>query len=135
MLLVQLIKDNKAQYIDGLKKRGIPNAQDLLDEVIAIDDNRKKTQAEQDQVLNESNTLSKQIGMHMKEGKKEEAEEVKAKTSQLKESGKVLSEALNALNTDLKDKLYQIPNIPHPSVKAGTSEEDNEVVFQTHSFA
>ncbi len=131
MLQVQLISENRDHFVEGLLKRSIPNAAELLNEIIEIDLNRKKTQNELDQILNESNNLSKQIGGLMKEGKREEAELVKAKTAELKERSKQLNDSLNAINDQLKDKLYQIPNIPHPSVPPGKSSDDNETVFET----
>ncbi len=131
MLQVQLIADNRDHFIEGLTKRGIPNPGDLLDEVIVIDENRRKTQGELDNVLNESNNLSKQIGILMKEGKRQEAENAKQNTAQLKESSKKLNDALINFSSQLKDKLYQIPNVPHASVPTGKSSEDNEILYET----
>ena len=130
MLQVPLINSNKEEYIQGLKKRGIENASQLLDEVIYIDEDRKKTQGELDDILNESNTLSRQIGNLMKEGKRDEAEGVKQKTAELKEKSKSLNDRLNAINQELKEKLYNVPNIPNEQVPAGNTDEDNEILFQ-----
>lgn len=130
MLQVNLIKENKDKYIEGLIKRGIHEADSLLNEILTIDESRKRTQGELDSILSESNNLSREIGALMKSGKREEAESIKAKTAELKENSKKLNEALNGLNAQLRDRLYQIPNVPHPSVPAGKLEEDNEVVFE-----
>lgn len=134
MLQVQLISDNRDRFIAGLSKRGIANAGNLLDEVIQIDQNRRTTQNELDKILNESNNLAKQIGGLMKESKREEADLIKAKTADLKENSKKLTEALNTYSDQLKDRLYQIPNVPHDSVPAGKSSDNNEVVFETSSL-
>ncbi|MEQ8470737.1 MAG: serine--tRNA ligase [Marinoscillum sp.] len=128
MLQVGNVQDNLKEYVEALGKRGIKNAQELLDEVIALDSVRKKTQQELDDVKAQSNQLAKQIGQLFKEGKKDEAEKAKQETAQLKERDKALSEQMNATQEALLQKLYNIPNIPHPSVPAGKSEEDNEVV-------
>ena len=82
-----------------------------------------------DNTLAESNKLSKEIGNLYKSGQAQKANILKEKTGQLKESSKELSEKLNGFGDELETLLYQIPNIPHASVKAGTSEEDNENIF------
>ena len=128
MLQVNNIQENLETYVTGLGKRGIQNAQELLDEVIDLDNQRKKTQQELDEVKAKSNQLAKQIGQLFKEGKREEADAAKAETSQLKEKDKELSEQLSSIQDQLQTKLYNIPNIPNAIVPAGKSEDDNEVV-------
>lgn len=128
MLQVQNIVQNKNAYADSLAKRNIKNATELLDEVIALDENRRKTQQTLDTNLAEANNLSKQIGGLMKEGKREEAEGIKSKTAALKATSKTLNDELNQIQTDLKNALYNIPNIPHESVPLGNSDEDNEEI-------
>ncbi len=128
MLQVNNIQENLDKYVEGLGKRGIQNAKDLLSEVVDLDDQRKKTQQELDEVKAKSNQLAKQIGQLFKEGKKDEAEAAKAETAELKEKDKALSEQMSSIQDQLLNKLYNIPNIPNPIVPAGKSEEDNEVV-------
>lgn len=128
MLQVAAIKTQFENNVEALKKRGINDASDLLNEVLAIDESRKLTQQSLDEVLTLSNQMAKQIGGLMKEGKKEEADAAKKETSILKEKSKALNDQLNELTNDLKNKLYNIPNIPHESVPAGKNEEDNEVI-------
>jgi seryl-tRNA synthetase len=130
MLEVANLREDKAKAIQGLNKRNIENAETLIDSVIALDDKRKALQRELDSVLAESNKISKTIGILMKEGKKEEAEKVKAKTSELKQRGKTLQEESQLVDKELIDSLYQIPNIPHPDVKRGKGEIDNEVISE-----
>ncbi|MCV9388550.1 serine--tRNA ligase [Reichenbachiella ulvae] len=134
MLLVSDIIDNKDKYIAGLEKRGIDNASALLEEIIELDNNRKNIQAELDEVLAESNKISKSIGMLMKEGKKEEAETAKQKTSDLKSKSKELAQMQEDNKIQLRDSLYQIPNIPIEEVPAGKTEEDNEEIFCVDSL-
>ena len=129
MLQVQFIRDNKQTVLDGLAKRNFANAEAMIDEVIASDEARRATQVALDNVLAESNKLSKEIGGLFKSGKVQEANLLKEKTGQLKEDSKKLTEELNTNASKLQELLYQIPNIPHASVKAGNNEEDNEKIF------
>ncbi len=125
MLQVANIIAEKERFVQGLKKRNIEGVEALLDEVIALDSERKKTQQELDSNLAEANSIAKQIGALMKEGKRDEAEQVKSRTAELKALNKELGEKLNQTQESLKQALYNIPNIPHESVPAGKSDEDN----------
>lgn len=125
MLQVNNIIAEKDRYITGLKKRNISNAEELLNEVIQLDESRKNTQQELDSNLAEANSIAKQIGALIKEGKKDEAEKIKARTSELKQLNKELGEKLNGIQDDLTQKLYNIPNVPNESVPAGNTDEDN----------
>jgi seryl-tRNA synthetase len=130
MLQVQFIRDNKQTVLDGLAKRNFANAEAMIDEVLTTDENRRATQVSLDNTLAESNKISKEIGQLFKSGEIQKANVLKEKTGQLKEASKELTEQLNSYTNALNDLLYQIPNIPHASVKAGNSEEDNEEVFK-----
>ncbi|MCT3760973.1 serine--tRNA ligase [Elizabethkingia anophelis] len=129
MLQVNFLRDEKARVLEGLQKRNFKNLA-LLDLAVSTDDQRKKIQFELDSQLSEMNKISKEIGALMKEGKKEEAEAAKQKTTDIKERSKELQHELNEVEKSLLQILYQIPNIPHELVKAGVSETDNEIVFQ-----
>lgn len=128
MLQVNNVIAEKDRYVTGLKKRNISNAEELLNEVIQLDELRKSTQQELDSNLSEANNIAKQIGALMKEGKKNEAEKVKTRTSELKQLNKDLSDKLNDIQGELTQKLYNIPNIPNESVPAGNSDSDNEEI-------
>ncbi len=130
MLQVQFLRDNKEKAVKGLEKRNFKELH-LIDEAIEKDNQRRKIQFELDETLAKSNQISKQIGLLMKEGKKEEANEAKAQTSELKTKSQALKAQLDQVGKDLNDILYAIPNIPHESVKAGNSEEDNEIIYQS----
>ncbi|NQZ42719.1 MAG: serine--tRNA ligase [Flavobacteriaceae bacterium] len=129
MLQLHKIREHKDAYIKALVKRNL-DAAALFDTVLDLDGQRRATQTELDNTLAESNKLSKEIGMLFKSGKAEEANAMKAKTADLKESSKVLSERLQQVSAKLTEALYQIPNVPNESVPAGNSEEDNEEVFK-----
>lgn len=129
MLQVNFLRDEKARVLEGLQKRNFKNLE-LVDLAVSTDDQRKKIQFELDLQLSEMNKISKEIGALMKEGKKEEAEAAKQKTTDIKERSKELQHELNEVEKSLLQILYQIPNIPNELVKAGVSETDNEIVFQ-----
>ena len=129
MLLVNQIRENYAGVLAGLQKRTSVAAA-ILDQVITLDDLRKSTQTQRDQIQAEANSISKQIGQLMKEGKSEEATAIRERTAQIKEQIKELEDQYAKTEEELKALLYTIPNVPHVSVPAGKSAEDNEVVLQ-----
>ena len=81
MLQVNFLKEQKERVLEGLKKRNFKDLE-LVDNAISLDEMRKKIQFELDSQLAEINKISKEIGILMKEGKKEEAEVAKSKTAQ-----------------------------------------------------
>ena len=117
MLQVQFIRDNKQTVLDGLAKRNFANAETIINAVLSTDENRRNTQTSLDTILAESNTISKEIGELFKSGQAQKANLLKEKTTQLKEQSKELTEQLNAFSNALQELLYQIPNVPHTSVK------------------
>ena len=129
MLQVQFIRENKSTVLEGLAKRNFANAETIIQQVLTADENRRATQVELDNTLAESNKMSKEIGGFFKSGDIQKANILKEKTGQLKEKSKELSESLAGFADELQTLLYQIPNIPHVSVKAGNSAEDNETIF------
>ena len=131
MLQVNFLKEHRDRVLEGLKKRNFKDLE-LVDNAISLDDERKKVQFDMDSQLAEINKISKEIGLLMKEGKKEEAESAKQKTTQYKEASKDLQQKLNEIEEKLTEILYLIPNIPHESVKAGVSADDNENIYQSH---
>lgn len=129
MLQLPFIRENKEAVIKRLAVRNI-DAKPLVDQVIILDEERRALQTQLDNVLAESNSISKEIGMLFKSGKAEEANALKAKTGDLKESSKTLSEQLNQKADALNQLLYQIPNVPHDSVPSGNTDEDNEEIYK-----
>ena len=129
MLQISYIRENKESVINGLKKRNFKELE-LVEEAIALDEQRRLVQTKLDNALAESNKLSKEIGTLMKEGKKQEAEAAKAQTADLKEQIKQYSASLEETINSLNDILYRIPNIPNALVPEGKTAEDNLTVFQ-----
>lgn len=129
MLQLHTIRENKEEIILALEKRNI-DAKPLLETILQLDEKRRSTQTQLDNVLAESNKLSKEIGILYKTGKAQEANGLKEKTGSLKEESKKLSDDLGTAAEDLQNLLLQIPNAPHSSVKKGSTEEDNEEIFK-----
>ena len=130
MLQIQQIKENKEATIAGLKKKHFKNAEEAVEQIIALDDKRRETQNELDSTLAKSNALAKEIGGLMKAGKKEEAEAAKAETSTLKARSKELDETLKSIESELYEVQVTLPNLPHSSVPEGKTPEENEVILE-----
>jgi len=129
MLQVPFIRENKDAVIKGLAKRNI-DATQMINDVIDLDEDRRGLQTQLDNILAESNSLSKEIGNLYKSGETQKANILKEKTSQLKEDSKALNEQLNEKAEALNQLLYKIPNVPNTLVPSGNSEDDNEEVFR-----
>lgn len=128
MLELQRIREQKDEMIKAFDIRNI-DVSSLLNEVVELDESRRKTQVSLDNTLAESNKLAKSIGLLFKEGKQAEANELKAKTGELKNKSKELKEEEAKIQERINEILYQIPNVPNPIVPKGNSDEDNEVVM------
>lgn len=129
MLQIAYIRENQDQVINALAKRNL-DATEMIQLVVELDEKRRSTQAELDNLLAESNKLSKDIGELMKSGEKAKAEILKAKTAASKERTKELSEQLNLISDQLTQELYKLPNTPANIVPAGKSADDNLNVFE-----
>ncbi|WP_053970583.1 serine--tRNA ligase [Mangrovimonas sp. ST2L15] len=129
MLQVPFIRENKEEVIKRLAKRNI-DASEMIENVISADEERRSLQANLDNILADSNAISKEIGLLFKSGQVDKANELKAKTSELKETSKQLNDKLNQKVQELNDLLYKIPNVPNDIVPAGNSDTDNEEVFR-----
>ena len=118
MLQISYIRENKDLVINGLKKRNFKELE-LVEEAISLDENRRLIQTKLDNALAESNKLSKEIGALMKDGKRQEAEQAKAQTADLKEQVKQYTASLEETVNALNNILYRIPNIPNAIVPEG----------------
>jgi len=129
MLQINRIRAEKEAIIEAMKKRNF-DASEIVNQAIALDDLRRKTQTNNDNLLAEMNKLSKEIGQLFKSGERQKAEILKEKTAKIKAEIKVLSDTLEQTKSELQDVLYQIPNVPNPLVPFGKDEADNETVFE-----
>ena len=114
--------------IRGLDNKHFDVAREAIDEVMAIDKTRREAQTALDRNLSEAKKLAAEIGGLMKQGKKDEAEGIKAQVSELKQAGEALKAKMEEAEQLLTQKLCQIPNIPYDEVPEGSSAEDNWVV-------
>ncbi len=128
MLTLKLIHEETDRVIKGLEKKHFKGAKEAIDNVLAIDKKRREAQQELDRCLQEQKQLSGQIGKLMKEGKKAEAEDIKANVAKLKEDSRRLEQEMNDAQGEVQTLLCQIPNIPYDEVPEGSDAEDNHVV-------
>jgi len=133
MIPISLIRENKAEIIDGLSKRHVDYSAQI-EAIVRIDEDRKKVQKQLDDLLSELNGLSKEIGDLYKSGNREKAEGLKAQTTQLKEKSQALKESQKSLEEKIRTGLSQIPNVPHSTVHAGKGDEDNKIILEEGAF-
>lgn len=124
MLTINLIRERKEFIIERLKIKNF-KAEEIIERILALDSSRREIQSKTDSMQAEMNLISKEIGNLMKSGKKEEAEAAKVKTYTLKEDIKSLSDKLIPIETDLKNEIVRLPNLPHESVVPGYGADDN----------
>ncbi len=128
MLTLKLINEQTERVIRGLEKKHFDGAREAINEVMTIDKTRREAQTALDRNLSEAKKLAAEIGGLMKQGKKDEAEGIKAQVSELKQAGEALKAKMEEAEQLLTQKLCQIPNIPYDEVPEGSSAEDNWVV-------
>lgn len=129
MLQLNYIRENKEDVINRLAVKHF-DGKAIIEQVIEMDAARRSTQNELDTLLAESNTIARQVGELMKAGKKDEANDLRNKSTALKESVKSLEEKLKTTEEELHKVLVTIPNLPSTKVPKGRTAEDNEVVHR-----
>lgn len=127
MLEIHVLREDPEKFIKALNKRG-GDYEPLVRSAIELDRRRRELQAETDGILAEINARSKKIGEHMRSGDKSAAERIKTEVADFKDRSRAMKRELAELEVALRDKLYDIPNAPHDTVPAGTTEEENEEV-------
>ena len=128
MLTLKLISEETERVIKGLEKKHFKEAKDAVEKVLETDKRRREAQQKLDKNKQEANSMSRQIGMLMKDGKTQEAEEVKAKVAVYKENDKQLQAQMDEAEQELTTLLCNIPNIPADEVPEGKDANDNVVV-------
>src|SRR4051812_20819514 len=119
MLQLQVIRDQSQRVLAGLNKRNFKDAESLINNVINTDQTRRQLQARLDTIKAESNSKSKKIGELMKSGNNDEATTLRTSVAADKDVIKDLEGQLTALESDLQQLLYRIPNVPAEKVPAG----------------
>jgi seryl-tRNA synthetase len=128
MLQVNYIRENREKVLERLSVRNFKQTE-IIDQIIKLDEERKQTQTSLDNLSAMANSSARQIGELMRNGNKEAAEQLKAETGSNKEQIKNLSEQHTDLERRLQDLVVLLPNLPNEQVKAGSTAEDNEVVY------
>ena len=127
MLTIKQIRDNKAEAVRRLAKKGV-DAAPIIEQIIALDDRRRAIQTELDNTLAAQNKAAKQIGMLMGQGRKEEAEAAKAEVAQMKQKSAELQQESASVQEQLNSAIVSLPNFPAEIVPEGRTAEDNVVV-------
>ncbi len=130
MLQLAHIRDQKEEIIKRLSIKNFDSSS-IIEQVLDLDIDKRKTQQELDTLLAEQNVLAKQIGDLFKSGKKAEADDLKNRSSAIKELTKSLEEKQISLEREIEHLLVRIPNTPSLNVPPGKTPEDNEIIFQS----
>lgn len=130
MLEIQKLRTKAEPIITALQTKGVADAARMVEQVLRLDQDRKKTLTELEQLRNQSKQISKSIGQLMQAGKREEADQAKSKTTEAKQRIKDLEQSLLTIEKSTTDLLILLPNVPHPSVPVGRHVDDNEVIHQ-----
>lgn len=128
MLQLQYLRENTREAIERLLIKNVYDAESRVEEILSLDNVRRELQHKADTVKAEANAIAKEIGKLFKEGKAEEANAKKQRTSELKVIEKELDEQLSAAEQELNAKLISLPNTPHISVPKGKTADDNEII-------
>lgn len=127
MLTLQYLRSNQEDAVQRLAKKHF-DAKDTVGQILSMDASRRQLQAQLDQLLAGSNTLSKEIGQLFSQGKKQEAEEKRNQSIQFKEDAKKLEERMRGYEEELHQLLVRLPNVPNDAVPEGKTPEENVVV-------
>jgi seryl-tRNA synthetase len=128
MLELRRIREQKEEVLEGLRVRNYTDDQlKVIGDILEWDEKRRQSKTALDNILAESNRIAKEVGQLMQQGKKEEAEAVKARVGALKQQGKDLEVALAEAEQKIDELLLSVPNIPNKQVPRGRTPEDNEV--------
>lgn len=128
MIQISALRDKPEDFVKRLSKRGIP-AQQMIDEILDLDRRVRELKLETENLQAESNKLAKEIGTLFREGKQAEAEILKNRTSELKESLRIGEQDLRDADLALEQAMLNLPNAPHSGVPEGRGAEDNIVVY------
>ena len=127
MLQLAFIRQNRDLVIERLSIKNFADLH-LVDEIIELDEQRRKKQIENDELAARVNAVSKEIGMLMGKGEKEAAEQKKSEVALYKESSKQIADQLTAIEQKQNELLVRLPNLPSPLVPKGKTPEENELI-------
>jgi len=127
MLTLKYLQENPQIVIEKLAKKNF-NASAIVTSILDLYEKKNQIQVKADQNKAEMNRLAKEIGALMREGKTEAAHQTKERTAELKENIRQLDQEFGAIDEQVQELLVQLPNLPHDSVPAGKTPDDNVVV-------
>ncbi|GAB1450683.1 serine--tRNA ligase [Draconibacterium sp.] len=127
MLNLKFIQDNPELIIEKLSKKNF-DASAIVENIVELYRQKNKLQVQAEQAKAEMNKISTEVGNLMRQGKKEEAEIAKARTSEIKESIKQFDIDFTSIEEKVYELQVQLPNLPHDSVPVGKGAADNEIV-------
>ena len=134
MLEIKNIRNNKDEIILNLSKRKVNNIKSIVNDLIKLDNKRKKIKSLYDNLNSQYNQSSKEIGINIKEGKNSKIEDLKKQNSEIKEDIKKTTEDLKLIEKEIFDILTSIPNVPYKNVPQGNKPENNEIVFESEAI-
>ncbi|MEF8939759.1 MAG: serine--tRNA ligase, partial [Salinivenus sp.] len=126
MLDIDAIRSDPQRVKEAIRAKGT-GSPEMVDELLTVDEERRAAITEKQETQARQNDLSQEIGTLKREGKDEAAQERIEETSRLKEEIDALDETVQETEEKQRSLLLQIPNVPHPSVPVGATEDDNEV--------
>ena len=127
MLTINLIRENPSFVIERLKVKNV-DAAEAISLILDLDRRRRELQTESDSIQAGLNSLSREIGSMMKEGRKAEAESARSGIGAMKEKQKQLADTLEEVSAQMQTELVKLPNLPHQLVAPGKSADDNVIV-------
>ena len=130
MLQINVIREHTQKVLEGLRKRNVHQGEELVNHALSIDKIRREKQQAHDEIVGEANRISKEVGVLMKSGQKDKADELIAKMSANKKLASELNGELVSAEDELQKTLYLIPNVPAEKVPAGKGAEDNLNIHQ-----
>ncbi|MEL7530441.1 MAG: serine--tRNA ligase [Bacteroidota bacterium] len=130
MLEIQQIRNRAEEIAQALERKGLTDAMESIQKILSTDESRREVITSLENLRQSANQSARSIGQLMKEGKREEAEEAKAKGAAAKQGIKEFEEKQRNIEAEVRDLLLSLPNTPHPSVPTGKTPEDNDVVYQ-----
>jgi seryl-tRNA synthetase len=129
MLELRILREDKEAVLRGMKLRNLPESEIIkIDRILELDDRRKVLQKETDQSNNKRKTFSKEIGMLFKQGKREEAEKMKAEVTVVNNLLSEMESEMKSVLSEMDTLLLDIPNVPNELVPPGNTDEDNVIV-------
>jgi seryl-tRNA synthetase len=133
MLQINVIRQDPALVKEKLRIKHF-NEPDLVDRLLAMDDEKRKIQLDSENIQSKANVISKEIGQLMAKGRKDEAANKKEEVEQLNSSVKPLKAQLAQLEKELEELLVRLPNLPSTLVPEGKTPEDNEIIREGGSI-